>query len=103
MLEESSKTPGEVAATLSFIPNARGEQGDDSDEEDEMAPGEFIFIVDRSGSMGFGSNRIDVAKKALTLFLQSIPQRSKFEIVSFGSHHQGMFNGPTEYNEKTQK
>ena len=93
-----------MAALLSFIPSANpNQQGDESDsDEDEMAPGEFIFIIDRSGSMGFGSHRIDTAKKALTLFLQSIPQKSRFDVVSFGSHHSSMFGGsPAEYNAET--
>lgn len=45
----------------------------------------FIFIIDRSGSMGFGSNRIDTAKEALSLFIRSLPAGSKFSVVSFGS------------------
>lgn len=46
----------------------------------------FVFIIDRSGSMGFGSNRIDTAKEALSLFIRSLPKDSKFSVISFGSH-----------------
>ena len=55
----------------------------------EKIPGEmvsdqiFIFLLDRSGSMS-GSN-IEMAKEALKLFIQSLPQGAMFEVVSFGS------------------
>jgi len=49
----------------------------------------FVFIVDRSGSMGmFG--RMELAKEALALFIRSLPKDSKFSIISFGSRHQVM-------------
>ena len=51
--------------------------------------GLFVFLLDRSGSMG--GERIREAKNALILFLQSLPPNSLFQIVSFGSEHENMF------------
>jgi Mg-chelatase subunit ChlD len=43
----------------------------------------FIFIVDRSGSMGV--KRMEITKDALKLFIQSLPVGSQFAILSFGT------------------
>lgn len=42
----------------------------------------FVFIIDRSGSME-GEN-IEMAREALQLFMQSLPDGCKFSIISFG-------------------
>ena len=49
---------------------------------------DLIFLVDRSGSMGWGGGgrgSIELAKEALTLFLHSLPPDCFFNIYSFGS------------------
>ena len=43
----------------------------------------FIFLVDRSGSMG--NDKMQMAKDALKLFIQSLPLGAMFEVVSFGT------------------
>lgn len=44
---------------------------------------EFIFLVDRSGSMG--GNRIEMTKSVLLELMDKLPADSYFNIVSFGS------------------
>ncbi|KAJ7058065.1 hypothetical protein C8F01DRAFT_926916, partial [Mycena amicta] len=54
---------------------------------------EYIFLVDRSGSMSHA--RIITAKKALVVLLRALPSRNTstyFQIVSFGSHATMLWN-----------
>lgn len=60
-------------------------------------PGSFIFLVDQSGSMS--GNSIKIAREALVLFLKSIPQGSRFDIIGFGSSSKTYFKEPLEYSE----
>lgn len=60
---------------------------------------EFIFLIDRSGSM---YNAIKLARRALLLFIQSLPYKCKFNVCSYGSNHKFMFpDGSVEYNDQS--
>lgn len=88
---------GEVACSVSLVPtfdpvapqDVFNVVKDEKPEQSILGSGSdyhFIFIIDRSGSMGFGSNRMETAKEALSLFIRSLPSDSKFSVISFGSH-----------------
>ena len=79
-----------LAGFVSFIP---------SFQLDEQKV-ELIFLVDRSGSMS-GQSMIQ-AKKALELFLHSMPVNCYFNIWSFGSEFSCLFkNGSKKYDDYT--
>ncbi|XP_063434776.1 von Willebrand factor A domain-containing protein 5A-like isoform X2 [Mytilus trossulus] len=59
---------------------------------------EFIFVIDRSGSMH--GDRIAKSKETLLLLLKSVPMDCLFNVVSFGSDHTFLFKKSEEYNEK---
>ena len=50
---------------------------------------EFIFLVDRSGSMR--GNFIKSARETLILFMKSLPENCHFNIVGFGSRYEKLF------------
>ena len=50
---------------------------------------EFIFLVDRSGSMSGGF--INSARETLILFLKSLPEGCNFNIIGFGSSYEKLF------------
>lgn len=54
---------------------------------------EIVFLCDRSGSM---SDKIANLKAALRIFLKSLPVGAKFNICSFGSHHEFLFPGGSQ-------
>ncbi len=52
--------------------------------------GEYIFVIDRSYSMG--GNSIEHAKQTLLLFIKSLPVDSLFNIIGFGNSFEALFN-----------
>uniref|UniRef100_A0A3Q1BGN3 von Willebrand factor A domain-containing protein 5A-like n=1 Tax=Amphiprion ocellaris TaxID=80972 RepID=A0A3Q1BGN3_AMPOC len=72
--------------------------------------GEFVFLLDRSGSMGPSVNskerhqtRISSARDTLLLLLKSLPMGCYFNIYSFGSSFEHIFPQSVEYSQKTMK
>ncbi|KAK7117259.1 hypothetical protein R3I94_022728 [Phoxinus phoxinus] len=71
--------------------------------------GEFIFLMDRSGSMGEvmhhgigAQTRIESAKDTLLLLLKSLPMGCYFNIFGFGSRFEAFsFYESVEYNQDT--
>ncbi|KAM9318638.1 von Willebrand factor A domain-containing protein 5A-like [Pholidichthys leucotaenia] len=63
--------------------------------------GEFVFLMDRSGSME--GSKIKSARDTLLLLLKSLPMGCYFNIYSFGSTYEYMFPKSVEYSQKTMK
>ena len=59
---------------------------------------EFIFLVDRSGSMS--GSFIRSASEALVLFLKSLPEDCYFNIYGFGTTFKSLFSSSVPYNQK---
>ena len=83
------KDKDSTAALISLIPSFK--------LEDQKV--ELIFLVDRSGSMQGPS--IQEAKKALQLFLHSMPADCYFNIWSFGSRFTSLFEQSKAYDDST--
>lgn len=92
---------------VDFNPEKTPEVKATDEEEETKEPvfvepkqNEYIFLIDRSGSM---YDTIKLAREALKLFLQSLTLGSTFQIVSYGSNFEFLFKGKrsVEYNEKT--
>ncbi|XP_051933646.1 von Willebrand factor A domain-containing protein 5A-like [Hippocampus zosterae] len=70
--------------------------------------GEFVFLLDRSGSMDCpmdecqgSASRIRSARDTLLLLLKSLPMGCYFNIYTFGSSFQHVFPQSVEYGEAT--
>mmetsp|Transcript_86855 Transcript_86855/g.187918 ORF Transcript_86855/g.187918 Transcript_86855/m.187918 type:complete len:107 (-) Transcript_86855:1471-1791(-) len=59
---------------------------------------EFIFVVDRSGSMRGAF--MDLAKQALKLSLKSLPVKAYFNVMSFGTRIEWASPNMLEYNKQ---
>jgi len=61
---------------------------------------EFIFVVDRSGSMS--GARIETAKRTLKILLRMLPRAlTMFNVVSFGSHADSLWPNSQNYKQDT--
>ena len=67
----------------------------------KINPGLFIFLIDQSGSMS--GNSISIASKGLKLFLQSLPTKSYYQIIGFGSQFIVYDETPKEYTQENIK
>ncbi|XP_073536455.1 von Willebrand factor A domain-containing protein 5A-like isoform X2 [Phyllobates terribilis] len=91
----------ETVAMLNFYPSFPAAEGPTN-------RGEFIFVVDRSGSMECPMNsqpnapqRIQSAKETLVLLLKSLPLGCYFNIFGFGSHFESFFTESKEYTQQS--
>lgn len=92
---------GDPAAMVTFYPNI-------PEAQPSIACGEFIFLMDCSGSMQSPMNkqrksplRIEVAKETLILLLKSLPLGCYFNIYEFGSTFEAFFPNSVEYAQST--
>lgn len=103
------RTDVSSTAMLSFIPKFCQLKVDDAykaamggtpiESDIESARGEYIFLLDRSGSME--GQRISQATAALTLFIRSLPTDSFFNVVSFGGDYKKLFDESEKYSNTT--
>ncbi|XP_069466473.1 von Willebrand factor A domain-containing protein 5B1 [Ambystoma mexicanum] len=79
---------------LNFCPNLRSAQTDLT-----RSQGEYIFLLDRSGSMsGVNINRV---KDAMLVILKSLMPASLFNIIGFGSTFKTLFPTSQTYSEES--
>ncbi|KAM9331060.1 von Willebrand factor A domain-containing protein 5A [Gastrophryne carolinensis] len=98
---EAGSFMAQPVAMLNFYP-------DIPECPDQSNCGEFIFVVDRSGSMECPMNsepnspmRIQSAKETLVLLLKSLPLGCYFNIYGFGSSFESFFLESMEYTQET--
>ncbi|XP_060743532.1 von Willebrand factor A domain-containing protein 5A-like isoform X3 [Tachysurus vachellii] len=100
---ESGSLMGDPVVMVSFYP-----EFPESVMSSMSTCGEFVFVMDRSGSMscsmhnGPGAQgRIDCARDTLLLLLKSLPMDCYFNIYGFGSHYSSFFPQSVQYNQDT--
>ena len=77
---------------LSYCPNTCSSTNDDAG-----LVLEFVFMIDRSGSMN--GNLINNAKETILLFLRSLPVNCYFNVISFGTYFQSLFKDSQPYSQ----
>ena len=77
---------------VSFFPEFKG------DTSCLQAACEFVFVIDRSGSMD--GSYIKDAAQTLLLFLKSIPEGCYFNVIGFGSRYERLFPESVPYDQK---
>ncbi|MEE6457741.1 hypothetical protein FKM82_000009 [Ascaphus truei] len=98
---EAGSLMAEPAVMLNFYPSF-------PETQEPSNCGEFIFLMDRSGSMMSPMNnepdapqRIQSAKETLVLLLKSLPLGCYFNIFGFGSHFESFFLESMEYTQQS--
>uniref|UniRef100_A0A1W7RJ48 Bcsc-1 n=1 Tax=Agkistrodon contortrix contortrix TaxID=8713 RepID=A0A1W7RJ48_AGKCO len=98
----SGSLMGDPALLLSLYPNILAAKAG------QHVPGEFIFLLDRSGSMdtivgtSSGSlSRIESAKETLIFLLKSLPLGCYFNIYGFGSTYDSFYPQSVKYTQQT--
>ncbi|CAD8111359.1 unnamed protein product [Paramecium primaurelia] len=96
-------------ATLSFIPKFNQTTLDDAysqyldglniAQNQFINRGNYLFFIDRSGSMA--GSKIYKAKQSLILFLKSLPEDCRFNIISFGTKFESLWSDSIQYSQDT--
>uniref|UniRef100_UPI00398ECFF0 von Willebrand factor A domain-containing protein 5A-like isoform X2 n=1 Tax=Pristiophorus japonicus TaxID=55135 RepID=UPI00398ECFF0 len=94
---------GDPTVMLTFYPSF-------PEKSSQVTSGEFIFLIDRSGSMdcrmshcGRETTRIQSAQDTLLLLVKSLPVGCFFNIYGFGSRFDSFFPASVEYNQESMK
>ncbi|XP_078471870.1 von Willebrand factor A domain-containing protein 5A-like [Lampetra planeri] len=90
---KDSSLMSDTVTMLNFLPGM-GETKSAKGAEALTQKGEFIFLVDCSGSMGC---RMVYAKETLMLLLKSLPLGCFFNVYAFGSSYNSLFPESREY------
>ena len=89
--EIDGRGDGTVAMQLTLVPTFKMPR---------IPSQEYIFVVDRSGSMG--GARIQTAKRTLEMLLRLLPNKNtSFNIFSFGSLVDSIWEASLDYNQTT--
>ena len=89
--EKDPRYPGTIALQLMLIPHF---------ELPPIPEQEYLFLIDRSGSMSSG--RLDMAKQCVTLLLRCLPNnRTVFNIFDFESNHRQLWQRSRPYDDQT--
>lgn len=88
LLEEHSNIPGQRALLTTLVPKFN---------LPSIRP-EIIFVIDRSGSMG---DKISTLQSSLRVFLKSLPVGVYFNICSFGSRHEFLWEKSVPYDKSS--
>ena len=86
---------------LNFVIHYTNKTKKTNDNILKINPALFIFLLDQSGSMCGDS--IKIASKGLKLFLQSLPEKSYYQIIGFGSEYKAYDETPKEYTQENIK
>lgn len=95
-IQKSDSFPSQCAAAVTFLPSLEVSATGDS-----LAAGEYIFLLDKSGSMA--GAYMNTAKETLTIFIKSLPKGSDFNVVVFDSVHSTFFSQSVSYDSENIK
>ena len=88
--ETDPRLPGTIALQLMLIPHF---------QLPPIPEQEYIFLIDRSGSMA--GARLDMAKQCVSLLLRCLPARNTvFNIFDFHSSHGSLWSQSMPYDDK---
>ncbi|KIW14802.1 hypothetical protein PV08_07587 [Exophiala spinifera] len=102
-------SPSNQAGHAALMVNVKPNEVFNGDFQAQNFDGEVIFVLDRSESMGWSTNKtggyqsdttkIGTLRQAMPLSLVSLPVKCAFNIVSFGTHSQFLWDKSKPYSE----